>query len=218
MNIFREVSKRITPYMKSKGFLLSGKSYYLVKNDIAFCIGFDTPSGLLYVTAYVMPLYVPCQMKYYTYGNRLNMIRDIQLPLLRKDDNSVAIDKWCSLLCEQISKKVLPYFEQVSTPESFMEFVKQSPQYSDAMFRCPEVYIARLQMYTCLYNSQFKEIDYVIGWYQQLLEESSFLTDGARAAFMDEIDKVRMQIQNGEGSAKEYSQQIIALTHNIISK
>ena len=141
MNIFREVSKRITPYMRSKGFNRSGTSYYRIANDIVCCIGFDTPSELLYVTAYIMPLFIPSDHKYYTYGNRLNAIQSIKLPLLSKNDNETVIDTWCRTLCEQIDSQVVPFFTEIDSPDKLLEYINLHICSSTEYFACHDVYI-----------------------------------------------------------------------------
>lgn len=84
MGIIEKIVNQIRPYMKEKGIAYSKKCYYSVLNDIAFCVQFDAPGGLVYATFFIMPLYIPSQHRYYTYGNRINTLPSSKLPLLSK--------------------------------------------------------------------------------------------------------------------------------------
>lgn len=216
MNIFREVVKRISPHMKAKGFLLSGKNYCYISNDIAYCLGFDTPSGLLYVTAYVMPLYVPCENRYYTYGNRLNIMQEIALPTLRKDSESGVIDRWCRLLCQYIDDNIIPFYEQINTPNKLVTYVEQAPHLRRERFACPQVYIERLRLFTYLYLHELSKVIAAMGCYRNALEDSAFLADHVRSKYMNEVESVEFLIRDNSGSINDYCNRIINNTRKTI--
>lgn len=204
MNVFRKVSKRITPYMRLNGFTLSGKNYCRIDNDIAYCIGFDTPSGLLYVTAYIMPLFIPCENKYYTYGNRLNAIQGINLPILKKNDNDTVIDNWCDTLCKYLDREIFPFFKQVGSLSELLEYVGSHTCTSSSFLACHSIYTWRLNMFAYLYMGKHTEVNLAIAHYRNILCDITFLSDQALRKYSEEIDDVEVLMNRGGEAVREY--------------
>lgn len=212
MNIFREISRSITPHMRSSGFVLSGKSYYRIVNDVAYCIGFDMPGGLLYVTAYIMPLYIPCESKYYTYGNRLNAIQNIKLPVLNKSDDETAINTWCRMLREHIDRHIFPFFEEVGSPQKLMAYVDSHTRALSEYVACHDVYIWRLKLYTYLFTGDYAKASRAIACYRKMLSNVTFLSGLVVRKYSAEIDEVELIIQKEKAIAVEYCSGIISNT------
>ena len=178
MEISREIRKRIAPFMKSRGFSRSGQTnYYYIENNIAFCVAFETPTGLTYVTAYVMPLYIPCEFRYLTYGNRLNHIKDIKLPLLNKDSDEDTIDAWCKLLCNSIDQCIIPFFKKIETADKLLAISDNYRFSPDSYIACNELDILRLSMFTFLYVGDLANTASVITRYRETLGSTSYLSD-----------------------------------------
>ncbi len=187
MNIINQVIKLVSPYMKSKGFRLSKKNYYYISNDIAYCISLEMPGGLLYVNAYIMPLYLPCKNRYYTYGIRLNNYCK-SLFTLTKNDTDEDICRWCKELCWCIETEILPIYKQIETPNVLVEQVENKSGLVSSILSCPQVFIERLRMFTYLYIGDFLKIDSSIGRYRDLIRSSSFLTSTTRQSLLEESD------------------------------
>ena len=215
MDFFREVSKRITPFMKEKGFVLSRRNYYYIANSIAFCIAFDIPSGQMYVTAYVMPLYIPCDCTYYTYGNRLNAIHDVNLPTLSRESSETTIDEWCKLLCYGIDRYIVPFFTKVESANKLLEFVDKFIYYPNSYIACHELYIWRLKMFTLLHAHDFINIKHAITRYREELNSISFLSNKVLQKYKEEIDKVESLIQTKE-LVKEFCASVEIDTRKIL--
>ena len=215
MSIFRKVSKRIDLYMQSNGFCRTGTTFYRISNNIVYCIGFDTPSELLYVTAYIMPLYMPSEYRYYTYGNRLNAIQSIQLPILNKNDNEMVRETWCHTLCESIDRQVLPFFAAVDTPNKLMQYVDVHPCASNEHLACHNLHIYRLKMYTYLYMGDYDKVLQSIASYRQILSSITFLTSTILQKYGKEIDEVEALIQRGAKSVNEYCLGVISNSKRI---
>lgn len=84
MGIASKVNDIIFEFMKSRSFKKRGNLYFNIQNDISFCINLEQPTGLLYCTFSVMPLYMPAQVRYFTYGNRLNSFSLHPIPTLKR--------------------------------------------------------------------------------------------------------------------------------------
>lgn len=204
MAISRELHRRIAPFMKNRGFSYSGRSrYYYVANDIAFCISLETPGGITYVTAYVMPLYIPCEFRYLTYGNRLNHIKDIKLPLLNKDSDEHTMDAWCKLFCYSIDQYIIPFFKTIETADKLLAFSEDYRFSPDSYIACNKLDILRLSMFTCLFVGDFANTAFVIARYREALGSTSYLSDRVRQMYFDEIDMVASLMQENS-SAKDY--------------
>ena len=105
MEVIRKIVNQISPYMKSYGYKFSQKCFYRIQNDIAYCVQFDVPSGFVYASFFIMPLYMPCKNRYYTYGNRISSLynsRSLPLPRAANDEE---IEKWCTFLCSILKIK-----------------------------------------------------------------------------------------------------------------
>ena len=70
------------------------------------------PSGLVYATFFVMPLYIPAQNRYYTYGNRFHALRRSILLPLSKDASDDELTVWCEQLRKDLGKFVFPFLQR----------------------------------------------------------------------------------------------------------
>ena len=199
MAISGEIRKRIALFMKSRGFSRSGQNrYYYVANNIAFCVAFETPTGLTYVTAYVMPLYIPCEFRYLTYGNRLNHIKDIKLPLLYKDSDEDTIDAWCNLLCHSIDQYIIPFFKKIETADKLLVFSDNYRFSPEPYIVCNKLEILRLRMFTFLYVGDLANTASVITHYREVLSSTSYLADRVIQMLNEEINMVVSLMQTPE--------------------
>ena len=216
MGISKEINKRIAPFMKSRGFARSGQTnYYYVVNNIAFCVSFETPTGLTYVTAYVMPLYIPCEFRYLTYGNRLDHIKDVKLPLLNKDSGEDTIDAWCKLLCHSIDEYILPFFKKIETADKLLAFTDNYCFSPDSFIACNKLKILRLRMFTFLYTGDLGNTANVITRYREALGSTSYLTDRAIQMLDEEINMV-VSLMQEKNLAKEFFAQVENNTRKIL--
>lgn len=205
MNIYREIGKRITPFMHENGFVSVGRNYYYLANNIAFCISFDMPSGQMYATAYIMPLYIPCVSRYYTYGNRLNYIHDVRLPLLSKESDKKTIDEWCNLLCHSIDKKILPLFQSLKSIKELLKLWDGYSYSATSYFACHEMYIWRLKMFSFLYIGDFANLEDAITHYREVLSSVSFLSAHVIESYTEEINVVESLIHSNEQTTQFFA-------------
>ncbi len=215
MSLFHEIVKRINPYMQGKGFLLSRKNYYYIAADIAYCISFDAPGRMLYVTEYVMPLYIPCQSRYYTYGNRLNALQGVFLPTLQQDAIN-SIDEWCDILCQCIEKKIVPFYTQIGTPIRLIEQIEQKTRLVSTFFFCPEIDIERLKAYTYLYLRDQSKMEHAVKNYRNLLMASTFLADTARQKHLEEADSLSSLSKADEREVADFISNTITIMRKVL--
>mgnify|MGYP003297112286 CR=1 FL=1 len=108
MSFIQTIYRKITPFMYSNGFIAVSKCFYRIEADIAFCVELCMPSELLYVNFYLIPLYMPCKNRYYTYGNRLNNLDIKALPIIKKNANNDQIEQWCISFYDVLEMVVFP--------------------------------------------------------------------------------------------------------------
>ena len=190
MAIIQKIASQIRPYMKENGYKYSKKCYYKILNDMAFCIQFDMPGGLVYATFFVMPLYIPCQNRYYTYGNRINSLHCAKLPPLAKVASDDEIEKWCISLCGQLEKIVFPFFQEISTPMQLVNAVEKDRHLIGPFFSCPAIHISRLKLFSYLYTEDFEKLSLIIKKYPTVLRDSSFLAKTVCDLYLEELSLV----------------------------
>lgn len=190
MGIIQKITNQIRPYMKVKGYTFSKKCYYSVSNDIAFCVQFDAPGGLVYATFFIMPLYIPCENRYYTYGNRVNALPTSQLPVLTKLASDDEITKWCSSLCDELDKSVFPFFQKITTSKQLVNILG-----NNSYFSCPAISIARLKLFTYLYTEDLEKLSKAIRQYPEILKGSTFLAKSACDRYCGEMTQVEFLLR-----------------------
>lgn len=179
MNLCREATKRLKPYMRTKGFSLSGRTFYYIQNDIAFCIGFENPTGTLYAWQYIMPLYIPSEYLYLSYGDRIHRFG---LPFLTHDDAPEMIDRWYAQLCQLLEETIFPYFEQINSQQKLLQFIapEKADDYRVFLF-CPELHMEKLRMYTYAYLQNEHEYAEARIRFEQENQNAHFLIEAAKA-------------------------------------
>ena len=160
------------------------------------------PSSLIYATFFVMPLYIPCEHRYYTYGKRISA-----LPLLPRDASDKEIEKWCEALCEELENRVFPFFLRVATPEQLVDAVEEK-----RYLLCPAVYIFRLKLFSYLYIGDFSKLLPVLDEYPRVLRSTTFLTETVRGHYMREAENVRRLMQRGEQECHTFCAEKIEYT------
>lgn len=213
MKMKQEILKRMTPYMKQKGFALSKSSYVRISNDVAQCIDFSVPTGIMYVTAYIIPLYVPCEGRYYTYGSR------VQIPsllTLTRDSDAVVIDKICDDLRQHFDRQIFPFFERVNSPEMIAQYIDQSCSTGISEFSCPPVCLERLKVFTYLYLGDVPKATKVISSYRKMLNENTFFTDSVKKKLLDEVASVELILSASQLELVNHCSEIIRDTRRYI--
>ncbi|MBQ3154955.1 MAG: hypothetical protein IJB88_06950, partial [Clostridia bacterium] len=78
MSVSKNIYKQLNPYFKSLGFRKHGRYFFKIENNIAFCFTPEFPS-FVRVQCYILPLYMPTDFHYLTYGTDIEHIhRELQ--------------------------------------------------------------------------------------------------------------------------------------------
>ena len=99
--------------MKANGFAFKKGVFYRIENDMAFCMNLEMPTGTVYSNCFVLPLYVPTEFCYTTYGTRLTV------GAAERDGgagNAAGLaGEWMSIL----SNDIFPCFQTITSPDAF---------------------------------------------------------------------------------------------------
>lgn len=219
MSVYRDILKKIAPFMKSKGFLRSGYSgrFYYVANDIAYCILFEKPSIFIYVNAYIMPLYIPTEFVYLSYGARLNDLCRLEFPTI-SENNPDFIEEWCAMFCKTIEDKIIPIFKQISSPERLIRELEQESPSLIWFLSCPPFFIEKLKMYTYLYLQSPVEAESAIDRYRKELSQCSYFTEKSVQQFYDQSNVVEALIHEDRQKRESFIANTIECTKNAFYK
>lgn len=213
MNLCREVTKRLKPYMRTKGFSLSRRTFCCIRNDIAFCIGFENPTGTLYAWEYIMPLYIPSEFQYLSYGDRMHRFG---LPYLNREDAPEMIDQWCAQLCQLLEETIFPFFEQIDSPQKLLQFIvpEKADDYRTFLF-CPEIWMEKLRTYTHAYlQNEHEYTEARIRWEQQI-QNADYWTEGAKVAERTELQALPVPKSGDWTQTESFLKECIGITRKL---
>ena len=213
MNLCQEVTKRLKPYMRTKGFSLLRRIFYCIRNDIAFCIGFENPSGTLYAWEYIMPLYIPSEYVYLSYGVRMHRF---DLPYLNRDDAPEMIDRWCAQLCQLLEETIFPYFEQIDSPQKLLQFIapEKADEYRVFLF-CPEIWMEKLRMYTYAYLQNEHEYMEARIRFEQQIQNADFITEAVKARNRTELQALPVPSSGDWTQTESFLKECIGITRKL---
>ncbi len=189
MSIASTISKKISPQLKAMGFSRKGNKFHYIQNDIAYGLLFEAPSGLLYVTVYFMPLYIPFECKYITYGERLNNIRSDKIPHMRNLDGDEAIDRFCMQLAEYVREEVLPYFNKIRDPRNLVRYLERTSRKQRKFIGCPLEHIERLKVHTYFYLGEIHKKTTLRKAYKKKIVRSNLIPEYQKK-YMDELEMI----------------------------
>ncbi len=213
MNLCREVTKRLKPYMRSKGFSLVRRTFCCIRNDIAFCIGFENPTGTLYAWEYIMPLYIPSEFQYLSYGDRMHRFG---LPYLNREDAPEMIDQWCAQLCQLLEETIFPFFEQIDSPQKLLQFIapEKADEYRVFLF-CPEIWMEKLRTYTHAYlQNEHEYTEARIRWERQI-QDADYWTEGAKVAERTELQALPVPSSGDWTQTESFLKECIGITRKL---
>ena len=204
MSILQKITKQIYPYMNEQGYTLSKKCFYKIHNDIAYCLEFEMPSGLVYVTFFVMPLYITAQHHYYTYGNRVGSLRHSKLLPLSKNASEDELNAWCKILLDSLDKVILPFFQKIDSPVELLKIIEKRKHSIKNYFFCPPVQIFRLQLFSYLYTEEFGKLRVLTKKYPRIIQESTYFTKDVRNSYLEENDFIMKLVQDDGQTASAF--------------
>lgn len=176
---------------------------------MAFCLEFDIPSEWLYATFFVMPLYIPCQNRYYDYGNRLSSLHRSKLSPLSKSAPDDELNVYCELLCYYLEKFVFPFFQKISTPSKLVKVIEKKKYLAGPFFSCPPVQVSRLQLFSYLYTEDFKKISLLTKKYPHIIQDSTIFTEAVRNCYLKENEAIAQLAQKDVQEVRAFCAQTI---------
>ncbi len=195
--------------MNEYGYTFSKKCFYKIQNDMAYCLQFDMPSGLVYATFFVMPLYIPSQNRYYTYGNRISSLHHSKLLPLSKSASDDELNVWRELLCYYLEKFVFPFFQEISTPSKLVKVIEKKKYLAGPFFFCPPVQVSRLLLFSYLYTEDFEKLHLLTKKYPHIIQDSTFFTEAVRNFYLEENEVIAQLAQKDIQEARAFCSQTI---------
>ena len=177
-----KIKKKLKMTLFPLGFCNVKNCYYYIKNDIAFCLSFDQPSGIVYCTFHIIPLYIPCEMRYYTFGNRLNSFPNSSVGILMKSASDREIDVWFENLFYTLERFIFPFFQNISDPLQLLHFVNSDYVAVSQFFHCSPDQLERLRVFTYLCLNDYDNL-------KRAIQEA--YVGISHANYMDSVKKER---------------------------
>lgn len=189
MAVINDIIRVIRPYMKEKGFLLRNRCFYCIEDDLAYCVEFEMPSHLVYVNCYIIPLYVPTEFRYYTYGIRL------------KEVLVESYEQQCMQLKATLETSIFPVFVKIKSPHNLLKLIDRG------LFkggRIPKVDVYRLRLFTAFYEKDINGTLKLCDEYKNILLNTPYLTADVKKNRIREILEIRNRItQANEAFVKD---------------
>lgn len=186
MTFTKSMMNRVANFMKDRGFHSKSKFFYKISNDIAFCVELDYPGSLLYVTFYILPLYLPADRRYYTFGNRLDSHSLKPLPVIHADVSEKQKVYWVQSFEEAIDEFVLPYFQKISNPAALADVCSTNNGVQSYM-NCPPIQKTRLLLHTYAFLQDLEAFIKAEKTMDNEIRLCSFLSSDILAKYQAEI-------------------------------
>lgn len=131
----------IQPFLLENGFKRRGHMFCRLRDNVAQLVSFDKAS-FIYCTCCIMPLYIPNDFIYYTYGSRM-------AARLRAEDCADAeiMREWTEQLAREFEDKALPFFSSTDSPKKLLRLSGDAKKF----MHCPPDALAELEAFTRAY-------------------------------------------------------------------
>lgn len=211
MTLMYKVHKKLKPIMKQMGLLQKGRYYYRINNGIVYSIGFDNPGFDVLAYFFLFPLYIPDNTVSISYGKRLNMQFHDKMPSLVKTATTEEISAWVETVADILDTYVLPFFQQVDSPQKLLDFLAQDLESRKEYFRCPPLNTIKLKMYTLLYLHRKAEAFEAIKEYRAELMQHSNIREHFLKSCQEEADRLEGMITMRDEELDKYFSETIDL-------
>ena len=209
MNFTYKLASRISKFMKSKGFTRRGKLYYRIQDNIAYCICFESPSGKAYTWFFVMPLFIPSEYVYLSYGNRLENL--CRFPSISKDSADEELELWVHYLMHVLEEKVFPYFERIGSASSLLEYIQQEYLYICEYVCTSPCNRGKLETYLSFYLGDREAFIKAAEKYRGAIDHSSFFPQ-LKNKWLERLDELERIIMNDPSQIESYCRGSISFT------
>ena len=204
--------------MRENGFKIRGNLYYYIKNDIAYCIRFEQPTGLLYCQFYIIPLYMPTDVHYYSFGNRMNYFQPQKLPILTNTCSAEDIQQWFQHFYSILKNYILPFYEKISHPKYIEQWMQRNRSIIKQYFFSPDTDYFRLRMYTSFYLGDLHMLSTLLPDAINDFKYRSNLREDIRQHYIEEANRLYQCLQDDPIASKELCRQTIRNTAKSLFK
>lgn len=182
--------------LKENSFTQQRRWFLRERDGLVQCVAFERPSQIIYPTYCIIPLYMPCTVRYYTYGRRISEVS-------RYRDASTIDER---ALLDALDRTVLPLFERLKTPALLLQYLLNDPKPA-AYLSCPPIDLAVLEAYTALFLGEYDRFSRAVQKALRLLEEPMpFMPDFA--------NKLRAELE----TLREYAAQPADVLHRFFDE
>ena len=206
--MLNNMKKKLKQTLSPMGFRNAGNCYYYIKNDIAFCLSFDQPSGILYCTVHIIPLYIPCERRHYTYGNRLNSFSNSSVGVLMKSAPDKEVDTWFENLLYTLRESIFPFFQSISSPLQLLHFVNSDPAVVNQFFHSPPDQLDRLRVFTYLYLNDYENLKCAIKHAYVSISRANYV-DEVKNERNSELSRIESYLSDSSFCGSQFCAEIV---------
>lgn len=165
------------------------------KNNLLQIISFQFPPHVMKCNMAILPLYLPNQTALgFNFGNQVNHFKIVESGLWGLDESKMEED--INRISYLLEKNVIPWFEKISSPVSFVRFAGKEKE-----LLCPpflkDFYLAFSYLYIKDYNSAKKYLTKSIKFYSdskydyeiKKLQSMTYLVELIDKELYDDIEK-----------------------------
>lgn len=239
----KKIVSAFAPFFKANGYKRKGNLFFKIENNNAFCVLFERPSSFVYVHYHILPLYIPTEFHYLSYGDRLEShsiypvpsyntlaedndflkkMRELQnsLPNNVSWSEPVRMDfqEWMLQVQQCLTENIFPFFESINSPEKLLCFLRKDVfeirKYTP--FLGDEYRNSHLAAYTCLSIPDLKSAsEYLALARTHLLAESHRHWPETLKMWLDELDVLEQMINAPQATRETFIRETIAHTLEI---
>lgn len=188
MSIVKKITRDLGPYMESYGYISMKNGFYRKQNSIAYFIEFEKPSNIIYLRYYIVPLYIPCNSKYYSYGCRLRHHGDLMS--ICADATSTAFENWNENTRSCLESIVFPFFNSIGSPEQLVAFLECCDTTIKKHFACTDVQLLKLRVYTLFYCGKIEQGICIFHRGRILFDNCTYLTECVQKKNISEMESL----------------------------
>lgn len=181
MTFCERIRKSAQSFMRANGFAFKKGIFCRIENDMAFCVNLEMPTGTVYSNCFVLPLYVPTEFCYMTYGTRLTV------GAAERDGDAENAAELADKLMSILSNDIFPCFQTITSPDAFFTQVSHRALFAPHECRISDVFVQRLRLATAFYEKRYSEIPEICGEYMKVLADAPYLPSGCKKIYLDEI-------------------------------
>lgn len=193
MGLAAQMAAELNPFLQKEGFRKRGNFFFKIRNDLAFCIYLEQPTGLVHSGFCVMPLYLPAECRYLTYGTRLEAFSPCPVGPLPVDGDAV---QWAERFRFALAEFIFPFFDSISNPQDLERFLNGKNKKIRTYFFCSDLDLYRLRLYTKCYLGQWNELSALLAKSEAVLKKSPHIQGQMADQFRQECASLAQNAAN----------------------